>query len=545
MAALTALLLTTNIGPTRHAIRLKISRAHAAWDKQGDAPDKALGEALKDGRIAANKARRLVIPEDDLFLIIGYCVMDCGGRVSQGWRNAFRENWLTEALSARFLANSVNKSHVPATIREAVRYKVAMTLEQHHGPKGARDNGAWIDRYWGCVPSQRWWCGDDVTLPVYYWVPDGKGWFTLLRGQFLLLIDARSTCILSFALMPEPTYNARVIRTLITTAADEYGLPTKGFYFEKGIWKDAKILTGEKTLPFEGPEVERGLCEFGLVFQHAIRARSKPVERVAGALQNLMEGEPGYAGRDERHDGFEDFQRAKLAVESRKLDPRKKFHSAEEWKARLDSLCERYNADPREGKMTGGFSPEQAYELFKDKQDPPAKLYETTRYLLAHHKRPIRVTVNGITLHFGKQAYNYRNEETGKLRGQMVLAWFNPDAPDVLAVTDMKRENLFCVEKSQQVPALDAPEEVLAKELQRADSHMRHARTLYSVIKSKHKQTFRPNLVDRDTVERGQAIESGRRAIEASRAERLNQQKQAAAEHKEGWNRLDKILEGE
>jgi hypothetical protein len=37
-------------------------------------------------------------------------------------------------------------------------------------------------------------------------------------------------------------------------------------------------------------------------------------------------------------------------------------------------------------------------------------------------QRPLKVTSNGITLRFGNQAFNYRNEETGRLRGQTVLA---------------------------------------------------------------------------------------------------------------------------
>ena len=157
-----------------------------------------------------------------------------------------------------------------------------MLMEQHHGPRAARDNGAYLDRYWGNMPSMAWINMDDCTLPIYFYVPDGKGWFTLMRGQFLLAIDTRSTCILGYALIPERGYNARVIRTLITHVCDEYGLPTKGFYFERGIWECSRILKGVKDgdAALGWQETERGLTEFGLVFKHAIRARSKPVERV-------------------------------------------------------------------------------------------------------------------------------------------------------------------------------------------------------------------------------------------------------------------------
>src|SRR5207245_575223 len=109
---------------------------------------------------------------------------------------------------------------------------------------GTRDNGAYIERYWEAVPAMAWYCMDDATLPIYFYIPDGNGWFTLLRGQFLLAIDTRTTCILGYALMPERSYNARVIRSLVTRVCDEYGLPRKGFYFERGIWENSKILKG-------------------------------------------------------------------------------------------------------------------------------------------------------------------------------------------------------------------------------------------------------------------------------------------------------------
>jgi len=467
--------------------------------------------SLQDRRSEANRKRARPIPEEDRELVIMHAVMACGGRISQAWRECVQKGMLSEELMGRFLHNPASKSHVPFSIREAMRCEVDMVEENHHGPRGTRDNGAYIERYWGSTPSYAWYCMDDCTLPILFWVPDGKGWFTLMRGQFLLAIDTRSTCILGYALMPERNYNARAIRTLITHIADEYGLPTRGFYFERGIWKDAKILTGAKgDAPLDWIEVERGLTEFGLVFKHTIRARSKPIERVLGALQNLLEGDPGYVGRNEIIDGFEQVKRLQLQVASRKLDPRETFYSHEQWDKRLEAICQQYNAETQQGKMTMGLSPEDALHGFKDKSDKSVHFGASCRYLLALHKRPILVTKNGITLHFGKQVFNYRNKRTGELRGQTVIAWFNPELPEVLAVTDMKKENAFCVERSQSVPALDAPEELLAQETQRVADHMSYARTRYRVLKAKYDQDFRPLVVDRHTVELGQQIEGGR-----------------------------------
>jgi len=92
---------------------------------------------------------------------------------------------------------------------------------------------------------------------------------TLMRGQFLPMIDLRSTCILDFVLLSERNYNALSIRSLITKVCNKYGLPRRGFAFENGIWRSARILKGASdTLPSQG-EVEMGLRSLGLEFQQS------------------------------------------------------------------------------------------------------------------------------------------------------------------------------------------------------------------------------------------------------------------------------------
>jgi hypothetical protein len=511
----------TKLSASREGLRRKLDRALERW-RAGDYNS----VELKDGRKAVGQDRRQSIPQADMDTLTAIAVFECGGRLSQAWRTCLERRLLSEALLSRFLHNPASKSYVPAAVRNAIGPELPMLMEQHHGPRAARDNGAYLDRCWDGVPSLAWWNMDDATLPLYVYVPDGKGWFTLMRGQFLLTIDTRSTCILGYALMPERNYNARVIRTLITHVSDEHGLPTRGFYFERGIWECSRILKGVKDsdVPFTWEETERGLREFGLEFKHAIRARSKPVERVLGALQSLMEGDFGYAGRNEITAGFEHFKKQKLQVESRKLDPREHFYSVDEWDQRLGEICQQYNAEPQQGKMTGGLSPEDALQKYRDPADKPVRLDARCRYLLAHHRRPVTVTANGITLRFGKQVFNYRSELTGPMRGQTVLAWFNPEAPEVLTITDMKRENPFCVERSQSVPAMDASGDIMGQELARVEDHMGFAKTKYRILKAKHDQEFRINIVSPQTVELGQQIEAQRGAV------KTRQQRQAKAQ---------------
>jgi hypothetical protein len=307
-----------------------------------------------------------------------------------------------------------------------------------------------------------------------------------------------------------------MIRTLITRVCDEHGLPRKGFYFERGIWASSRLLKGDTSAdPLSWPETELGLRSLGLRFVHSKLPRSKPIERVIGALQDLMEGQLGYVGPDEMHEKFERVQKAKLQVAAGKVHPAEHFHSLDEWEARLEGICAQYNATPQGGKMTGGLSPDDAFFKFRRADDPPTKLPASCRYLLAHHKRPLKVTSNGITLRFGNQAYSYRNEETGRLRGQMVLAWFNPDLPETLTVTDMNRENAFCVALSPSVPAMDATSEQLEEEFARIAAHQSYARVRYRTLKAKHATPFRRAIVDVATAELGEQIAAGQSRMQA------------------------------
>jgi hypothetical protein len=453
--------------------------------------------------------------------------LNCDGRVSQAWRELAGKNALSEELLAHYLSNPASKSYCPTRIREAVKYEIGMMDDIHHGPRQAKLNGAHISRDWSGVAAMDWLCSDDATLEIYWYISDGKGWFTLMRGQFLPMIDVRSLRVLGFGLRPEKSYNAAMIRTLITRVCDEHGLPRKGFIFEGGIWQNSRLLKGDAAAdPLSWGETELGLRSLGLRFHHSRLPRSKPIERVIGALQDLMEGQLGYVGPDEMHEKFERVQKAKLQVEAGRVHPSEHFYSLDEWEARLEGICAKYNATEQGGKMTGGLCPDDAFFKFRKADDPPTKLPANCRYLLAHHKRPLKVTSNGITLRFGNQAYNYRNEETGRLRGQTVLAWWNPELPETLTVTDMNRENAFCVALSPALPAMDAPEtvpELWRQENERIAAHMSYARVRYRMLKAKHATPFRHTVVDRATAELGEKIKAGQSRVQAERGKEEKQ----------------------
>jgi hypothetical protein len=520
------------IGATKEAVRKSFERKLSRWTN-GDCLPQAMADQRKE---KSGRHRAPALSQDDRDTLIGHAVFNCDGRVSQAWRELVQGRKLSEGLLEYYLSNPGSKSYCPTRIREEVKFEVAMMDDIHHGPRQEKLNGAHISRDWSGVASMDWLCADDATLEVYFFVPDGKDWFRLTRGQFLVMIDTRTLRVLGFGMRPEKTYNAAMIRTLITRVCDEHGLPRKGFYFERGIWQSSRLLKGDPaaTGPVSLPETELGLRSLGLQFRHSRLPRSKPVEMVIHALQDLMEGEPGYVGPDEKRERFERIQRKKLDVESRRISPEGIFYSLDQWVARLEKICESYNATVQDGKMTGGLSPDDAFHKFGRTSDPVIKLPASCRYLLANHRRPVKVTDNGITLRFGKQAYNYKSEETGRLRGQTVLAWFNPDVPEILTVTDTDLKNAFCVSQAPEVPAMDVSREQLRQAYSTIADHQSYARVQYRALRSKHPVQFRQALVERSVSELGNQMAASEKA---ARAEQSQHQKSRVAASK-AYDRL-------
>jgi hypothetical protein len=111
-------------------------------------------------------------------------------------------------------------------------------------------------------------------------------------------------------------------------------------------------------------------------------------------------------------------------------------------------------------------------------------------------------------------------DETGRLRGQQVLAWFNPELPELLAVTDMNRENCFTVERAEDVPAMDAAPEVLSREMARVNAHNGYARQRYRMVAPLANLNARPTIIDAATARLGQDIETQSQTVKAERTKR-------------------------
>ena len=345
----------------------------------------------------------------------------------------------------------------------------------------------------------------------------------------ILFIDFRSLRILGWALEPHKSYSSLTIRSLCTHVFGEFGVP-QVLYFERGIWKTATLLKG-KMGPFGFTEISQGLREFGITFKHAITPRTKAVERIGGMFQDIAEAEPGYCGRDERRDAPESLLKQKAEVEARKVHPSKHFYSLDQWNQRIGELVNQYNAEPQQGHILDGLSPDAAFEKYMSRENPPMQFSAGLRYLLAHDKRLAQVSLNGVTVQIGKTKFNYRGQEIAHLVGREVLAWFDPENPETIVVTNPDRTNPICVARSQNPNALEsviAPESgTLADELSRVARQASYMKTRFTVVKAKFPLPERKLLATAQATELGAEISAQKDALAEKAASRNRQRCQA------------------
>ena len=111
------------------------------------------------------------------------------------------------------------------------------------------------------------------------------------------------------------------------------------------------------------------------------------------------------------------------------------------------------------------------------------------RYLLACDKRLEKVTLNGVTIRIGKTPYNYKGPEIAHLVGHEVLAWFDPENPEIITITNPDRSNPICVARSENPSALESliePEAgTLGRELARVEGQAAYMKTRFNVVKAK------------------------------------------------------------
>jgi hypothetical protein len=495
---------------TQEALKRNFDRKIAALDAVGGKPS-----AIEDHRERCSGWHRAPeISDDHRNAILAQSVLNRGSRIAPAWRD-YTGGQIPGIVPDKNLVDHYEpdpaaKSYVPRHVRNAVKDKAAAMESLHHSRHSYEQTGHLLlddsKLHAGDV-----WSSDDVTLPVYSLVAPR----TLIRGQTLISVDRRSRRVLGICLIPETSYDSIRILNHVARTADDHGLPRLAMEWERGIWRKSKLLIGDANADSVPPEeAELGLQNLGIKFIHRRSAKAKIVERVIGALQDLMEGQPGYCGRNEQTERFESFVKLKAGVESGRVDPAGRFYTFDQWNARLLEICAEYNRTPHgRGTLLDGLSPDEAYEAFQNADDPPVKLDADTRYLISTHRRAVKVTGNGIQFRIGNRLFLYRGGQSGRYVNQKMLLWFNAENTDVAYVTNLKRQNPFAVERVKELHPVAEDRETLADEMRKLREHQAPIRALYSSLKAQFKQNFRQNIVPADVLETGRAFDQAAQEI--------------------------------
>ena len=498
------------LAPNRNALRVAFDRA---WKRHLN------GDDLKDRRAAANAKRAKVLDMGELERVIHLAL------------RKYRERLPPAMREVRGGKLGARKSYVPETIRRAATPTIAALAPFQQGPRAADKASPSMDLSYDGIRPMDCLVIDDATWNVYLKWPLPEGGWKLTRGQIILIIDFRTLRLLHFGIIPEEQPNSLLAYTVTTKAIEEFGIP-KAIYLERGkVFAESKLMTGGKRtvqamrLPgwqdIPAAERELGLQRLGIRIITARRARSKAVELVIGLLQNLTDGELGYCGRNERFDRPEALTR--LLKEAGSSDPQRsakalaQFYTIEEWAARFAEHVATYNAEPQEGKHLAGLSPDAAFEKWWPHDNPPTKLDASCRHWLAHHRKPVDVRGGAVSFILRGEKFTYRHEDLSSLEGRKVLAWIDPELPDVITVTDMKQENSIAIERCQQPNALavlmDEADPVLTSETAKIQRHQRYWAGVHRTLKTKFEPTFRRNITSPKVVALGEQMTRQREEV--------------------------------
>ena len=411
------------------------------------------------------------------------------GNESLAYRLARTRGLLCAACTEGHAFNvRVNKSAVPAIVREQITAPVESVLPLHRGPREAKMRGPYIMRDWSGVLPGDWFSADDITWNHYFKSEDDSGNVTITRGECLLMIDLRTGYPLEFSIIAGK-YNSEHVRGLMLRTHDLAGLPHNGFYFERGVWA-SRLIAGSRRegIALHWRETELGLKQrpLNLDVRNATTPRAKTIEGLIHILQDRMRSIPGFVGFNERTDRRERVQatlsRARRGDEA-SLD---KLPSLDEWRRTVRAVLNEYAHDPQNGKMLKGeasFGASPA-EMWNDAiaRRPLRRLAVEARPVLATHCQPTRVRQEGIVLTVRGQKFLYANDRTGALIGRDVFTYYNVECPELLTCSDMQRQNFFSVKRIE-LPAMSATDAQFAEVNRQIHGHRAAAKALYGEIR--------------------------------------------------------------
>ncbi len=520
------------LAPSRNALRMLVDDAEQFWRANGRSAEALSKRSKRKGVLRPHNQEDVKnVAADALFM---------EENVAGAWRGRWESRQLSEETLARHNdGRPRRKSWVPHTVRAAVAAYLDSVRLQHKGPWAAKMAGPYIPRDWSGVQPGDWFTADDTHLNHYLWFEDENGAPRMVRGETLLAIDCRSDYILDYIWVPDH-YSGCTIRNLITKVHDKIGLPRKGFLFENGVWK-SRLVVGveggisgrelESTLSSKGVQLEidyhseTGIAAAGVQVRHALprRPRTKPIERLINIIQNMTAPLAGYVGRNEQVAKIERTQGFLSAVRAGREHPGNGLFRAQDFFREMNQKCAEFNAARQEGKRHNGKTPKILWVSSTDR-DPLKQLGPHERHLIATHRREVKVRQSGVVIRIGKRDFIYASDTTGRLVGQQMLAYFNPEYPDLLTLSDLRREQFYSVPRIPDLPAMSATSEQHQAANKLIAAHNGSNFAIYGDIKHRSTSTItRGGQHDRKTKEFGDFHNT---AIEQDKAQKAQRQRE-------------------
>lgn len=495
---------------TENALRVNFDRKYAEFREKG---------FIEDRRKQREREEPYKFPEQEWIYLTWLCVKL--KNVALGWLEFLESTKLppeapvraavaSDATKAAFPHDaSTGQRQVPKWIREKLTPTVKAQQDYIRGPKNVGLNRSYADMDPDRIAAGDSDEADDKTIELAWWedTPDGL-WFG--QGQLIVWIDERSWLITNHRLVSDPAYTGFTLRNSWADKALEWGLPRIKIKREGGIWESSRVFAGRAVDPEEADQAIRRL---GIRFEPTRYAKGKMIERVFGSMSALIQLWPGYAGRNQAVDKWDRVQRDMQLVRSGKEHPRDLgFWSKSQLMEALDELRTKLNGRTKYGKYHTKWignsrvhlSPKEAYqEFFTTKLVKIPE--ELARMVRANLIKDVLVGRNGIKMEYGKRVFIYKNSaELGRYRGYRVAAWFNPEDPSTLAVTDLNGKNQIVV--PLEPLATDDPESIKAAHRANRNFESYH-KELSSVLKPRAvlpaefvDGMFRPTVIDSRTL---------------------------------------------
>lgn len=178
----------------------------------------------------------------------------------------------------------------------------------------------------------------------------------------------------------------------------------------------------------------------------------------------------------------------------------------DQWVKTVDSIIEKYNSTKQEGRrlrnpLTGDpMSPDEAFEVFTNVNDPPMAFDAQCDVLLA--RPPIEVEVKKPNIRrrdypcgfVELRGNTYCNEETGSRIGQKLLAFYDPEMPEVCTFTKLNMRDPFTVPRLESTNAL-YPDDQTGISRAQAYRTIGAVKASYRAIEAKFEPVVRAALV--------------------------------------------------